>query len=78
MRKRALLLALLIPLAGCGEGSGRPQPLMARAVCAVERWLGQADYRRREPGSGFCDAEGLRMPTLPSPDPPEEPEEPAD
>ena len=26
----------------------------------------------------YCDAEGLRMPTLPSPDPPEEPEEPAD
>lgn len=75
MRTRALLLALLLPLAACSDGGGRPQPLMARAVCAVERWLGQEDYRRREPNSSFCDRAGLRVPGVPSPDEPEEPEE---
>ena len=59
MRTHALILAFLLPLAGCGQPGA---PLLARAVCAVERWLSQDDYRRREPGSGLCDAQGLRIP----------------
>lgn len=77
MRTHALILALLLPLAGCGQPGA---PLLARAVCAVERWLGQDDYRRRDPGSSFCDEEGLRFPEMPSPaeDEPEEPEAPSE
>ena len=77
MGTRALILALLLPLAACGQPGA---PLLARAVCVVERWLGQDDYRRRDPGSSFCDHEGLRMPEVPSPaeDEPEAPEVPSD
>jgi len=64
MRARVVALGLLLIAAGCtpAEGEGRPQPFVARIVCAVERWLSQDDYRRREPGSGLCDAQGLRIP----------------
>ena len=78
MHARALALGLLLISTGCtpGEDGGRPQPFAARIVCSVERWLQQNDYRRREPGSGFCDAEGLRIPRRDL-DPAEDEQEPS-
>ena len=81
MRGRALALGVLLILSGCtaGEDGQRPQPFVARIVCTVERWLRADDYRRREPGSGLCDAKGLRIPRPEldtDGDPPVDPAEP--
>ena len=72
MRTGILLAVVLVLFSACRGPDGKPrQPFVARLVCQVERWLGQNDYRRREPGSQLCDADGVRIPefTPPARDP---------